>query len=214
MAQEHARRQLPTPAYNVLHRHGRILPAILSRTEVQTPNSVAEDAAELHKGAQGERAPPGPSHEEERDELQALEEPLNATDERWNVGGDTPVRDERQSSDSEAELAESIRQLEEKVRQQHRTKMLCRNDALLAELTTATTAVPPTTGEREPATTAVHGVGTSGTRQSASGSARRCTVISTRVKAAAAKPGRPRGTKHYKILLCRILDRCRGWLTL
>ena len=91
MAQERARRQLPTLAYDVLHRHGRIPPAILSRTEVRTPNSIAEDAAELHEGAQGERALPGPSHEEERDELQALEELLNATNERWNVGGDTPV---------------------------------------------------------------------------------------------------------------------------
>ena len=195
MAQERARRQLPTLAYDVLHRHGRIPPAILSRTEVRTPNSVAGDAAELHEGTQGERAPPGPSHEEERDELQALEELLNATDDRWNVGGDTPVRDERQSSDSEGELAESIRQLEEKVRQQRREKMLRRKDALLAELATATAAVPPTTGEREPATTVVDSVGTSGTRQSASGSARRRTVTSTRVKAAAAKPGRGRGTK-------------------
>ena len=70
MAQERARRQLPTLAYDVLHRHGHIPPAILSRTEVWTANSVAEDAAELHEGAQGERAPPGPSHGEERDELQ------------------------------------------------------------------------------------------------------------------------------------------------
>ena len=57
MAQERARRQLPTLAYDVLHCHGRIPPAILSRTEVRMPNSVAEDAAELHEGAQGERAP-------------------------------------------------------------------------------------------------------------------------------------------------------------
>ena len=73
--------------------------------------------------------------------------------------------------------------------------MLRRKDALLAELATATTAVPPTTGEREPATTVADGVGTSGTRQSASRSSRRRTVTSTRVKAAAAKPGRRRGTK-------------------
>ena len=195
MAHERVRRQLPTLTYDVLHRHGRIPPAILSRTEVRTLNPVAEDAAELHEAAQGERAPPGPSHEEERDELQALEEPLNATDKRWNVGGDTRVRDERQSSDSEGELAESIQQLEEKVRQQHREKMLRKKDALLAELAMATAAVPSTTGEREPATTVADSVGTSGTRQSTSGSARRRPVTSTRVKAAAAKPGRRRGTK-------------------
>ena len=113
----------------------------------------------------------GRSHVEERDELQALEELLNATYEWWNVGagGNTSVGDERHSSDSEAELAASIRQ-------QCRTNMLFRKDVLLAELAKATTAVPPVqmTGERETAPTLVDGIGTSRTRQST-------TVVSTQV---------------------------------
>ena len=62
MAQNHARRQLPALAYDVLHRHGRIPPASLSETEVRTSNPVAEEGVKLYEGAQGETAPPGLSH--------------------------------------------------------------------------------------------------------------------------------------------------------
>ena len=67
IALERARRQLPTLADDVLHHHGRIPPASLSRTEIRTSNSVAEDAAELHEGVQVEMALLGTSHEEEQD---------------------------------------------------------------------------------------------------------------------------------------------------
>ena len=152
MTQERARRQPPNLAYDALHRHGRIPPVILSRTEVRTSNSIAEDAAELHEGAQGEMALPGPSHEEERDELHALEELLDATDEWWKVGAGVTLQWEQQ---------QQCPQRPESGNLQQRRRMV---------------SGPVGPGSR-------------------AGSAPRRTVTSTRVKAAAAKPGRWRGTK-------------------
>ena len=210
MAQEHAGRQLPTLAYDVLHRHGHTPQSILSRTEVRTPNYVAEDAAQLHEGAQGKRAPPGPSHEEERDELQALEEILNATDERWNVGGDTPVRDERQSSDSEGELAESIRQLEEKVRQQ------CFAERTLFWLSWRWRQQQchrrPESGNLPQRWRIASGPAGPGSRPPG-----QCPGAPWPARGSRPQQQNPVGDvvqNVKKTLLCRILDRCRGWLTL